>query len=92
MELDHLYGCLCIHQQTCASMKALLVADTLMSYPDRNFLSIFFTNVSDYQLRTIKEFRSMSLNAVLHVHTEHHIFFFITLHRNSACSPVEDLY
>ena len=38
MELVHLYGCLCIHQQTFASMKALLVADTtLMRYPDRNF-------------------------------------------------------
>ena len=37
MELVHLYGYLCIHQQTCASMKALLVAGTLMSYPDRNF-------------------------------------------------------
>ena len=37
MELVHLYGYLCIHQQTFASMKALLVADTLMSYPDRNF-------------------------------------------------------
>jgi hypothetical protein len=38
MELFHLYGyLLCIHQQTFASMKALLVADTLMHYPDRNF-------------------------------------------------------
>ena len=49
MELDHLYGYLCIHQQTCASMKALLVADTLMSYPDRNFPFHIFTNVSDCQ-------------------------------------------
>ena len=27
MEIFHLYGYLCIHQQTFASMKALLVAD-----------------------------------------------------------------
>ena len=39
MELVHLYGyLLCIYQQTFASMKALLAADTLMrSCPDRNF-------------------------------------------------------
>ena len=46
MELDHLYGYLCIHQQTCASMKALLVSDTLMSYPDRNFPLLMFLIVN----------------------------------------------
>ena len=37
MELVHFYGYLCIHQQAFESMKAFLVADTLMRYPDRNF-------------------------------------------------------
>ena len=34
----------------------------------------------------------MSLNAVLHVHTEHRIFIYNTLHRHSTSSPVEALY
>ena len=61
MELVHLYGYLCIHQQTFASMKALLVADTtLMRYPDRNFPFHIFTAVSDCQLRN---FQRISLYA-----------------------------
>ncbi len=92
MELVHLYGYLCIRQQTFASMKALLVADTLMSYPDRNFPFHIFTNVSDFQLRN---FQRISLYVIECGSAFSHwtsYFIFITLHRNSTCSPVEDLY
>jgi hypothetical protein len=60
MELVHLSGYQCIHQEAFESMKELLVADTLMRYPDLNVPFNIFTDFSDFQLRTFKEFRSMS--------------------------------
>ena len=56
MELVHLFGYqgLCIHQQAFERMKALLVADTLMRYPDHNFPFHFFTDVSDFQFRNFQ--------------------------------------
>ena len=96
-----------LHQQAFEEMKALLVADTLIRYPDHIFPFHIFTDASDYQLgpviiqndhpswllfsqliccseklyhyrkritfvvETFKEFRSMLLGAVLHVHTDH---------------------
>ena len=58
MKLIHFSSYLCIYQQAFESRKALLVADTLMRYPDRNFSFHIFTDVSDYQLRN---FQSISL-------------------------------
>ena len=50
MELVHLSGYLCIHRQAFESIKALLVAEKLMHYPDHNFpFHMMFTDVSDYQ-------------------------------------------
>ena len=43
------------------SMKALVVADTHMRYPDRNFPFHIFTNVSDFQL---KNFQRTSLYVI----------------------------
>ena len=55
MEQVNFSGYLCIHQQAFeSSMKALLVADTLMRYPDRNFPFHIFTDVSDHQLRNFQ--------------------------------------
>ena len=55
MKLVHFWsGHLCIHQQAFESMKALLIADKLMRYPDRNFPFHIFTDVSDCQLRNFQ--------------------------------------
>ena len=50
MELVHFSAYLNIHQQAFESMKALLVADTIMRFPDRNFPFHVFIDASDYQL------------------------------------------
>lgn len=47
------FVCLPIHQQTFDAMKALLVADTLMHYPDHNIPFHIITGTSDYQLGSV---------------------------------------
>ena len=42
-----------LHQQAFESMKTLLVADTIMHYPDHNSPFHIFTDASDYHLGSV---------------------------------------